>query len=70
MVYKVNLELAVDVIDEDFSFTKNCDLIKDDIEMEINCCWHSVEIMEMRFSDPTDSNHYGFIKIPDVENME
>lgn len=69
MVYKVELEIDVDVID-DFPFEKNCDLIKDDIEMEINCCWHSVEITKMRFSDPTDSHHYGFIKIPDGENAQ
>lgn len=66
MIYKVELELDVDVID-DFSFEQNCGLIKDDIEQEITCCWHSVEVTGMRFSDPTDSHHYGFIKIPDME---
>ena len=50
MVYKVELEIDVDVIDEDFPFEKNCELIRDDIEKELNCCWHSMEITWSRFS--------------------
>ena len=70
MVYKVSIDLDVAVWDEDFSFLKNCELIRDDIKQELASCWHTLDIRRMHFTDSSGSEQYGFIIIPDEKDQE
>ena len=44
--YTVKIELVVDAY-EDFPRPQMEELIKNDIESELNCCWHNMDIVSI-----------------------